>query len=151
MDFVLFLFSILPAMHRNVRFLCYPVGNTDSPNVKGISMLLRDLQSVVLYDEDEKFAGVRRHNSKLPLEINGTKIEIVDHNPSPLTSTEPTLRFIPPPTLRQATISFLGLGISTDMRLIKRYLGLYDFATKEAADKALKELSGLVARFSKES
>ncbi|KAI3767277.1 hypothetical protein L2E82_17369 [Cichorium intybus] len=102
-------------------------------------MLLRDLQSVVLYDEDEKFAGVRRPNSKLLIEINGTKIEIVDHNPSPLTSTEPTLRFIPPPTLRQATISFLGLGISTD------------FATKEAANKALKELSGLVARFSKES
>ncbi|KAD3338487.1 hypothetical protein R6Q59_026746 [Mikania micrantha] len=55
-----------------------PVGNTDSPNVKGISMLLRDLQSVVLYDQEGKFAGVRRPNSKLPIEINGTKIEIVD-------------------------------------------------------------------------
>ncbi|KAJ0782947.1 putative ResB-like domain-containing protein [Helianthus annuus] len=55
-----------------------PVGNADSTNVKGISMLLRDLQSVVLYDQDGKFAGVRRPNSKLPIEINGTKIEIVD-------------------------------------------------------------------------
>lgn len=55
-----------------------PIGNTDSPNVKGISMLLRDLQSVVLYDSEGKFAGVRRPNSKLPIEIDGTKIEIVD-------------------------------------------------------------------------
>ncbi|PWA90046.1 cytochrome c biogenesis protein family [Artemisia annua] len=55
-----------------------PIGNTDSTNVKGISMLLRDLQSVVLYDQDGKFVGVRRPNSKLPIEIDGTKIEIVD-------------------------------------------------------------------------
>ncbi|KVI03684.1 hypothetical protein Ccrd_018010 [Cynara cardunculus var. scolymus] len=55
-----------------------PIGNTGSPNVKGISMLLRDLQSVVLYDSEGKFAGVRRPNSKLPIEIDGTKIEIVD-------------------------------------------------------------------------
>ena len=41
-------------------------------------MLLRDLQSVVLYDSEGKFAGVRRPNSKLPIEIDGTKIEIVD-------------------------------------------------------------------------
>ncbi|KAI3829981.1 hypothetical protein L1987_04113 [Smallanthus sonchifolius] len=55
-----------------------PVGNADTPNVKGISMLLRDLQSVVLYDQDGKFVGVRRPGSKLPIEINGTKIEIMD-------------------------------------------------------------------------
>lgn len=55
-----------------------PVGNTDSPNVKGISMLARDLQSIVLYDQQGKFAGVRRPNSKLPIEIDGTKIVIVD-------------------------------------------------------------------------
>lgn len=41
-------------------------------------MLLRDLQSVVLYDQEGKFVGVRRPNSKLPIEIDGTKIEIVD-------------------------------------------------------------------------
>lgn len=55
-----------------------PVGDTDSPNVKGISMLARDLQSIVLYDKEGKFAGVRRPNSKLPIEIDGTKIVIVD-------------------------------------------------------------------------
>ncbi|KAK8529814.1 hypothetical protein V6N13_102710 [Hibiscus sabdariffa] len=55
-----------------------PVGDTDSPNVKGISMLARDLQSIVLYDKQGKFAGVRRPNSKLPIEIDGTKIIIVD-------------------------------------------------------------------------
>lgn len=42
------------------------------------SMLARDLQSIVLYDKQGKFAGVRRPNSKLPIEIDGTKIIIVD-------------------------------------------------------------------------
>ncbi|PPD71683.1 hypothetical protein GOBAR_DD31411 [Gossypium barbadense] len=76
-----------------------PVGDTDSSNVKGMylfemrillsehvplinwnfrSMLARDLQSIVLYDKQGKFAGVRRPNSKLPIEIDGTKIVIVD-------------------------------------------------------------------------
>lgn len=41
-------------------------------------MLARDLQSVILYDKQGKFAGVRRPNSKLPIEIDGTKIVIVD-------------------------------------------------------------------------
>lgn len=55
-----------------------PVGSVDSPNVKGISMLARDLQSVVLYDQEGKFAGIRRPNSKLPIEIDGSKIEVLD-------------------------------------------------------------------------
>ncbi|GAB4853933.1 copper chaperone [Ancistrocladus abbreviatus] len=55
-----------------------PVGDTDSPNVKGISMLARDLQSIVLYDQQGKFVGVRRPNSELPIEIDGTKIVILD-------------------------------------------------------------------------
>ncbi|KAL4363158.1 hypothetical protein GQ457_04G003150 [Hibiscus cannabinus] len=55
-----------------------PVADTDSPDVKGISMLARDLQSIVLYDKQGKFVGVRRPNSKLPIEIDGTKIVIVD-------------------------------------------------------------------------
>ncbi|XP_008808885.2 cytochrome c biogenesis protein CCS1, chloroplastic isoform X1 [Phoenix dactylifera] len=55
-----------------------PIGNTDSPNVKGISMLARDLQSIVLYDQEGKFAGVRRPSSKLPIEIGGMKIVIED-------------------------------------------------------------------------
>ncbi|GMH16244.1 hypothetical protein Nepgr_018085 [Nepenthes gracilis] len=55
-----------------------PVGNADSSKVKGISMLARDLQSVVLYDQEGKFVGVRRPNSKLPIEIDGTKIVILD-------------------------------------------------------------------------
>lgn len=42
------------------------------------SMLARDLQSIVIYDKEGKFAGVRRPNSKLPIDIDGTKIEIVD-------------------------------------------------------------------------
>ncbi|KAI8016242.1 hypothetical protein LOK49_LG05G01913 [Camellia lanceoleosa] len=55
-----------------------PVGNSGSPNVKGISMLARDLQSIVLYDQEGKFAGIRRPNSKLPIDIDGTKIVILD-------------------------------------------------------------------------
>ncbi|CAK9315850.1 unnamed protein product [Citrullus colocynthis] len=55
-----------------------PVGDVDSPDVKGISMLARDLQSIVLYDQEGKFVGVRRPSSKLPIDINGIKIEIVD-------------------------------------------------------------------------
>ncbi|XP_058750535.1 cytochrome c biogenesis protein CCS1, chloroplastic-like [Vicia villosa] len=55
-----------------------PVGDVNSPNVKGISMLARDLQSIVLYDKEGKFAGVRRPNSKLPINIDGSEIVIVD-------------------------------------------------------------------------
>nr|GME00841.1 cytochrome C biogenesis protein CCS1, chloroplastic [Ipomoea batatas] len=55
-----------------------PIGDADSDDVKGISMLARDLQSIILYDKEGKFVGVRRPNSKLPIEIDGTKILIVD-------------------------------------------------------------------------
>ncbi|KAG9440873.1 hypothetical protein H6P81_021038 [Aristolochia fimbriata] len=55
-----------------------PLGDPNSSDVKGISMLARDLQSVVLYDQEGKFAGIRRPNSKLPIEIDGVKIVIED-------------------------------------------------------------------------
>ncbi|XP_058080926.1 cytochrome c biogenesis protein CCS1, chloroplastic [Magnolia sinica] len=55
-----------------------PVGDTDSSDVKGISMLARDLQSIILYDQEGKFAGVRRPSSKLPIEIDSVKIVIED-------------------------------------------------------------------------
>ncbi|XP_065857600.1 cytochrome c biogenesis protein CCS1, chloroplastic [Euphorbia lathyris] len=55
-----------------------PIGDVDSPNVKGISMLARDLQSIVIYDQEGKFVGVRRPNSKLPIDIDGTRIVIED-------------------------------------------------------------------------
>lgn len=41
-------------------------------------MLARDLQSIVLYDQEGKFAGVRRPSSKLPIDIDGTRIVIED-------------------------------------------------------------------------
>ena len=41
-------------------------------------MLARDLQSIVLYDQEGKFVGVRRPNSNLPIEIDGIKIVIQD-------------------------------------------------------------------------
>ncbi|XP_065617966.1 cytochrome c biogenesis protein CCS1, chloroplastic isoform X2 [Quercus suber] len=55
-----------------------PVGDAESPNVKGISMLARDLQSIVIYDLEGKFSGVRRPGSKLPIDIDGSRIVIVD-------------------------------------------------------------------------
>ncbi|KAL2254716.1 cytochrome c biogenesis protein CCS1, chloroplastic isoform X1 [Sesamum indicum] len=55
-----------------------PVGDADSTNLKGISMLARDMQSVVLYDQEGKFAGVRRPNSKLPIDIDGMRIVVLD-------------------------------------------------------------------------
>lgn len=55
-----------------------PVEDANSPNIKGISMLARDLQSIVLYDQEGKFAGIRRPSSKLPIEIDGIKIVIED-------------------------------------------------------------------------
>ncbi|KAJ8763467.1 hypothetical protein K2173_002350 [Erythroxylum novogranatense] len=55
-----------------------PIGTADDTNVKGISMLARDLQSIVLYDQEGKFVGVRRPNSKLPIDIDGIKIVIED-------------------------------------------------------------------------
>ena len=42
------------------------------------SMLARDLQSIVLYDQEGKFVGVRRRSSKLPIEIDGNEILIED-------------------------------------------------------------------------
>jgi len=41
-------------------------------------MLARDLQSIVLYDKEGKFVGVRRPNSNLPINIDGSEIVIVD-------------------------------------------------------------------------
>ncbi|PKA57052.1 Cytochrome c biogenesis protein CCS1, chloroplastic [Apostasia shenzhenica] len=55
-----------------------PVGDTNASNVKGISMLARDLQSIVLYDQQGKFAGVRRPSSRLPIVIDGITIVIED-------------------------------------------------------------------------
>lgn len=55
-----------------------PVGDTDSSNVKGISMLARDLQSIFLYDQEGNFVGVRRPSSKLPIDVNGINIVIED-------------------------------------------------------------------------
>lgn len=41
-------------------------------------MLARDLQSIVIYDLEGKFSGVRRPGSKLPIDIDGSRIVIVD-------------------------------------------------------------------------
>ncbi|XP_027162714.1 cytochrome c biogenesis protein CCS1, chloroplastic isoform X2 [Coffea eugenioides] len=83
-----------------------PIGDVNSPDVKGISMLARDLQSIVLYDQQGKFVGVRRPNSKLPIDIDGIKIVIVDA----IGSTGLDIKF------------FISL---TDLGLARRYRGDY--------------------------
>lgn len=59
-------------------FLPLEDSDPSNSNIKGISMLARDLQSIVLYDQEGKFVGVRRPSSKLPIEINGNEILIED-------------------------------------------------------------------------
>ena len=41
-------------------------------------MLARDQKSVVIYDLEGKFSGVRWPGSKLPIDIDGSRIVIVD-------------------------------------------------------------------------
>lgn len=41
-------------------------------------MLARDMQSVVLYDQEGKFVGVRRPSSELPIEIDGVRIVVLE-------------------------------------------------------------------------
>ncbi|KAL8542855.1 hypothetical protein ACS0TY_003659 [Phlomoides rotata] len=55
-----------------------PIVDSNSTDLKGISMLARDMQSIALYDQEGKFAGVRRPNSKLPIEIDGIRIVVLD-------------------------------------------------------------------------
>ena len=63
-----FVFSVF-SLHSNILF----------PFSFGFrSMLARDLQSIVIYDLEGKFSGVRRPGSKLPIDIDGSRIVIVD-------------------------------------------------------------------------
>lgn len=55
-----------------------PVGDEGLTEAKGISMLARDLQSVIIYDSSGAFAGVRRSGSDRPITVDGVKIVIDD-------------------------------------------------------------------------
>eukprot|EP01018_Ginkgo_biloba_P031966 Gb_26769 [translate_table: standard] len=52
--------------------------NSGSTKPKGISILARDLQSVVLYDQEGKFVGVRRPGSNRPIIVDGVNIVVDD-------------------------------------------------------------------------
>ncbi|GLJ23088.1 hypothetical protein SUGI_0435870 [Cryptomeria japonica] len=52
--------------------------DNSSTNPKGISILARDLQSVVLYDQEGKFVGVRRPGSNHPISIDGMEVVVDD-------------------------------------------------------------------------
>lgn len=53
-----------------------PVDETTKP--KGVSLLAKDLESVVVYDARGAFAGVRRLTSKKPITVDGVDIVIND-------------------------------------------------------------------------
>ncbi|KAI5080995.1 hypothetical protein GOP47_0004178 [Adiantum capillus-veneris] len=55
-----------------------PLGDTGLGEVKGISMLARDLQSVIVYDSSGAFVGVRRSGSGRPITVDGVSIIIDD-------------------------------------------------------------------------
>lgn len=48
-----------------------PAEAPSSPDAKprGVSLLMRDLQSVVIYDADGAFVGVRRPGSGKPIQV----------------------------------------------------------------------------------
>ncbi|XP_002977026.2 cytochrome c biogenesis protein CCS1, chloroplastic [Selaginella moellendorffii] len=47
-------------------------------NSKGISILARDLESVVVYDKKGEFVGVRRVGSQKPIEVDGVNLVVDD-------------------------------------------------------------------------
>ncbi|KAL2635224.1 hypothetical protein R1flu_006703 [Riccia fluitans] len=55
-----------------------PLGEEGLEKAKGISILARDLQSVVFYDQEGRFVGVRRPGSGRPIEVDGTSILVED-------------------------------------------------------------------------
>ena len=54
--------------------LSAPGANGEAP--KGISILARDPQSVIIYDSAGKFVGVRRPDSGKPIEVEGLSLII---------------------------------------------------------------------------
>lgn len=59
-------------------FLPLQAPSEDDQIPKGVSILARDLQTVVLYDSDGKFVGVRRPGSNKPIEVGGLQLVVED-------------------------------------------------------------------------
>ncbi|CAM6106751.1 unnamed protein product [Calypogeia fissa] len=55
-----------------------PLGSDGLEKARGISILARDLQSVVIYDQEGKFVGVRRPGSGKPIDVDGVSIVVDD-------------------------------------------------------------------------
>ncbi|KAG6552977.1 hypothetical protein Mapa_005314 [Marchantia paleacea] len=55
-----------------------PLGEEGLAKARGISILARDLQSVIFYDQEGRFVGVRRPGSGRPIEVDGTSIIVDD-------------------------------------------------------------------------
>ncbi|KAG0630432.1 hypothetical protein M758_1G177600 [Ceratodon purpureus] len=55
-----------------------PLGDQGSAEGKGISILARDLQTVVFYDQEGNFVGVRRPGSKKAIEVDKVSIVVDD-------------------------------------------------------------------------
>uniref|UniRef100_A0A7I4DV93 ResB-like domain-containing protein n=1 Tax=Physcomitrium patens TaxID=3218 RepID=A0A7I4DV93_PHYPA len=55
-----------------------PLGDQGAADGKGISILARDLQTVVFYDQEGNFVGVRRPGSKKAITVNNVNIVVDD-------------------------------------------------------------------------
>lgn len=55
-----------------------PLGDNGLAEAKGISMLARELHSVVIYDSHGTFVGVRRPGSDRPITVDGVEIVVDD-------------------------------------------------------------------------
>lgn len=55
-----------------------PLGDQGSVEGKGISILARDLQTVVIYNQEGQFVGVRRPGSKKPIVVDNVSIMVDD-------------------------------------------------------------------------
>jgi cytochrome c biogenesis protein len=55
-----------------------PLGEQGSADGKGISILARDLQTVVFYDQQGNFVGVRRPGSRKAIEVDKVSIVVED-------------------------------------------------------------------------
>lgn len=56
----------------------FPIKEYEDGGVEGISVIARDLQSVIFYDKDGQFVGIRRPGTNRPIEINGLEF-VVDN------------------------------------------------------------------------
>jgi cytochrome c biogenesis protein len=54
----------------------FPIKEYKDGGVEGVTVIARDLQSVIFYDKDGQFVGIRRPGAARPIEVNGLKLVV---------------------------------------------------------------------------